>query len=190
ATVMFQFIGLAFISGILFMLMQAFEGQARAEAHLREAQKMEAIGQLAGGVAHDFNNLLTVIGGHCDLLLDDAAPDDPRAIHAVAIAQAAARATALTQRLLAFSRRAVLAPKVININTVATDTEEMLRRLIGEDIQLRVVLDPSIRHVKVDPNHLTQVLMNLAVNSRDAMPKGGTLTIETGNFAPDSQFFA
>jgi PAS domain S-box-containing protein len=164
-------------------------GRLQLEEQLRQAQKMEAIGQLAGGVAHDFNNLLTVIGGYCELLLGKLSADDRLSSHVRAIADAGARASAVTHRLLAFSRRAVLAPKVLNINTVATDAEHILRRLIGEDIHLRVVMGQPIRNVKVDPNHLSQVLMNLAVNSRDAMPKGGTLTIETGNLEPDGQFF-
>jgi len=130
-----------------------------------------------------------VIGGYCELLLSQLPPDGKQSSHVRAIADAGARASALTHRLLAFSRRAVLAPKVININTVASDAEQILRRLIGEDIQLRVVMGQPIDNVKVDPNHLSQVLMNLAVNSRDAMPMGGMLTIETGNLEPDDQFY-
>ena len=153
----------------------------RLEEQLRQAQKMEAIGRLAGGVAHDFNNLLTAIYGYSDLLLDGLAPGDPLREHALEIRRAGVRAAALTQQLLAFSRKQVLQPRVFHLNGVVRELESMLTRLMGEDIELRIQLAADLGHVCADPGQIEQVILNLAVNARDAMPRGGLLRIETWN---------
>ena len=158
------------------------------EEELRQAQKMEAVGMLAGGVAHDFNNLLTIIGGYSQLILNNLAPDDPNQHSAEQILKAGERAAALTRQLLAFSRRQVLQPKVIDLNKLVTSLSTMLQRLIGEDIDLRLVLRPDLGQIYADPGQLEQVLMNLVVNARDAMPKGGTLTLETANTILDETY--
>jgi two-component system cell cycle sensor histidine kinase/response regulator CckA len=156
------------------------------DERLRQSQKMEAVGQLAGGVAHDFNNILGVILGYCELLEEDeAAPDDAKRRMVEQIHNAGTRAAVLTRQLLAFSRRQVLRPVVLDLNTLVTGVETMLRRLIGEDIEITISLLPDLRRVKADPTQLEQILMNLAVNARDAMPVGGTITIETSNVAFD-----
>lgn len=151
----------------------------RLEDELRQAQKMEAIGHLAGGVAHDFNNLLTVVSGSSEILLQSLPPSDPARELLLEIQRASQRGAALTQQLLAFSRRTVLEPKLLDLNEAVRESEKMLRRLIGEDVLFNAVLDPALKPVKVDPTQLAQVIMNLAVNARDAMPRGGTLSIET-----------
>ena len=160
----------------------------KLELALHQAQKMEAIGKLAGGVAHDFNNMLTVICCSSEYLLAALPPDDRRREYVEQVRRAAERAAGLTQQLLAFSRRTVLEPKVLDPNAVIRETEKMLRRLIGEDVVLTAVLDPNAGRVKVDPTQLGQVLMNLAVNARDAMPKGGKLTIETAAVKLDEAY--
>ncbi|MEK7383432.1 MAG: ATP-binding protein, partial [Elusimicrobiota bacterium] len=157
----------------------------QTEQQLRQAQKMEAVGRLAGGVAHDFNNLLTTILGYCEMLREGMPKKDPRQEEVEEIQNAADRAAALTRQLLAFSRRQILAPRILDINDSLKEIEKMLRRLIGEDIELVMKLDSKLKSVKADPGQMTQVIMNLAVNSRDAMPKGGRLLIETRNLVLD-----
>jgi PAS domain S-box-containing protein len=149
------------------------------EEQLRQSQKMEAVGQLAGGVAHDFNNLLTVISGNCDLILSGTSADDPHRGPLSDIRAAGERAANLTRQLLAFSRKQVLAPRLVDVHDVISDMERMLRRLIGEDVDLVTDLAADPSWVKVDPGQLEQVVVNLAVNARDAMPRGGRITIGT-----------
>lgn len=160
---------------------QAEDNLRLTEEQLRQAQKMEAFGQLAGGVAHDFNNLLTVINGYSDIVIRQLDRENPLRQKVEEIKNAGERAAALTYQLLAFSRQQVLQPKILDINDVVLETAKLLQRLIGEDIQLITTLNPKIGKVKADPGQLSQVIINLAVNARDAMPHGGTLTIETAN---------
>jgi signal transduction histidine kinase/ActR/RegA family two-component response regulator len=149
------------------------------EEQLRQAQKMEAVGQLAGGVAHDFNNLLTAIIGNTELLLRTIDLEDRRRLDVLEIHRAAHRAATLTRQLLAFSRKQVLQPRIVDLNGVVAELTAMLRRIIGEHVELRLQLEPGLGRVLADPNQLEQVITNLAVNARDAMPSGGTLTIRT-----------
>jgi PAS domain S-box-containing protein len=162
--------------------------QKKLEQQLLQAQKMEAVGLLAGGVAHDFNNLLTVILGNAELCLSRLNPLDPIYVKLSRIQQAAQTATALTQRLLAFSRKQILQPRVSNVADLVTNLSKMLSRLIGEDIELKLEFAPDLGKVYADPTALEQVLMNLAVNSRDAMPNGGILTIRAQNVHLDESF--
>jgi len=158
------------------------------EQQLRQAQKMEAVGRLAGGIAHDFNNLLMVISGYSEFLLERIGDDQEMRGHAREIANAAERATSLTRQLLAFSRKQMLDPKIVDLNSVVAENVKMLTRLIGEDIDLVMVPGQDIGAVKADPGQIEQVIMNLAVNARDAMPKGGKLTIETANVTLDANY--
>jgi PAS domain S-box-containing protein len=160
----------------------------QSEKQLWQSQKMEAVGRLAGGVAHDFNNLLTVIKGYTELMLEDLRPSDPMRTEMEEVQKAADRAAALTRQLLAFSRRQVLAPKVVNLNYLVEDMNKLLRRLLGEDIELCIRLDDNLGSAKADPGQIEQVIMNLAVNARDAMPKGGKLTLETANVELDQAY--
>jgi two-component system cell cycle sensor histidine kinase/response regulator CckA len=157
--------------------------QRRLQEQLFQAQKMEAIGALAGGVAHDFNNLLTAILGYSDMILEKVTPDSALHRYGAQIKQAGERAASLTRQLLAFSRLQVMAPEILDLNLVVSEMGRMLRRVIGEDIKLNVVSAPVLGRVKADPSQIEQVIINLAVNARDAMPQGGELTIRTANEA-------
>src|SRR5579862_2618358 len=159
----------------------------RSEEQLRQSQKMEAVGRLAGGVAHDFNNLLTVINCYSAMSLRQMDKDNPLRKYSEEIQAAAERAASLTGQLLAFSRKQVLQPRVINLNETVSGMEKMLHRLIGEDIELCTMFDPELGHVKADPSQFEQVILNLAVNARDAMPRGGKLTIQTANVSLDQK---
>jgi len=158
------------------------------EGQLQQAQKMEAVGLLAGGVAHDFNNALGVITGYSDLLQMHLPEGDPLRRYPEEIAKAANRAATLTRQLLAFSRKQVIQPVILNLNSIVSDMEKMLRRLIGEDIQITIAQGANLAQVKADPGQVEQILMNLAVNARDAMPHGGSLLIRTANANLDETY--
>jgi two-component system, cell cycle sensor histidine kinase and response regulator CckA len=155
---------------------------------LRQSQKMEAVGRLAGGVAHDFNNMLQIINGYSELVIDELPPQDPLRSHVHEIKNIVERAAGLTRQLLAFSRQQVLAPQVLDLNIAIANLSKMLRRLIGEDVELFVTEGRPLSRVKADPGQIDQVIMNLAVNARDAMPQGGKLTIETSNVEIDATY--
>ena len=166
------------------------EERARLEESLRQAQKLESIGRLAGGVAHDFNNLLTVIGGNIALALAEL-PDDSAARASTSIEASRrppSRRANLTRQLLTFTRKQVIDPKVVNLNAVVPELEKMLRRLLGEDVELYAALDAGLGQTRVDVGQFEQILVNLAVNARDAMPDGGKLTIETANVTIDEAY--
>jgi PAS domain S-box-containing protein len=175
--------------GIVFELFAEDVTERRAlEQQLRQSQKMEAVGRLAGGIAHDFNNLLMVILGYSEFLLERLGAEPHLRGPAQEISSAAERASSLTRQLLAFSRKQMLAPRVVNLNDVATENIKMLTRMIGEDIDLVMVPAPSLWAVRADAGQIDQVIMNLAVNARDAMPSGGKLTIETSNVTLDEEY--
>lgn len=158
------------------------------EAQLRQSQKLEGIGQLAGGIAHDFNNLVTVINGFSALAMKDLSPEDPMRNNLEEIKKAGDRAASLTRQLLAFSRKQVLQPEILNLDSVVSEMEKMLRRVIGENIDLRAVLEPKLGSVKADPGQIEQIILNLLVNARDSMPSGGKVTIETDNVYLDEDY--
>jgi PAS domain S-box-containing protein len=158
------------------------------EAQLRQSQKLEGIGQLAGGIAHDFNNLLTVINGFTALAMNDLPPEGQIHDNLAEVKKAGDRATSLTRQLLAFSRKQVMQPEILNLDSVVTEMEKMLRRVIGENIDLRAVLEPTLGTVKADPGQVEQIIMNLVVNARDSMPSGGKVTIETDNVYLDEEY--
>ena len=160
---------------------------AASEEQLRQSQKLEAIGILAGGLAHDFNNMLTAINGYSELILRRVATDDPLRKPVEEIKKAGERSAELTRQLLAFSRRQLLQPTTLDLNSVVTDTSSMLKRLLGEDITITTRLAPDLWKIMADQGQLTQVVMNLMINSRDAMPNGGSITIETANVELDKE---
>ena len=159
-----------------------------SQEQLRQSQKLEGIGQLAGGIAHDFNNLLTIIGGFTSLAIKDLPLDSPIRSNLEEVKKAGDRASSLTRQLLAFSRKQVLQPEVLNLDSVVLEIEKMLRRVIGENIDLRAVLKPQLGNIKADPGQIEQIILNLVVNARDSMPHGGKLTIETDNVYLDEEY--
>jgi two-component system cell cycle sensor histidine kinase/response regulator CckA len=167
---------------------QDITGRKQLENQLRQSQKMEAIGQLAGGVAHDFNNLLTIISGYGELVFEQLPEGDPLRVRMASILKAAQTATSLTRQLLAFSRQQILTPRVLDLNHVVAEMHSMLERLIGENIELSTIPAPGLGEVKADPVQIEQILLNLSVNSRDAMPTGGKLIIETANVELDQNY--
>jgi signal transduction histidine kinase/ActR/RegA family two-component response regulator len=192
---LFSFLALGSLSGLLLAAIMAERDDALTkrlilEEQLRHSQKMEAVGRLAGGIAHDFNNLLTAIIGYTEIVLTSLDPKDERRADAEEIGRAAMRAADLTRQMLAFSRRQVLQPKIIDLNVALSKVEPMLRRVIGEDISMTVTGKATNAFVRVDPGQVEQVVMNLVVNARDAMPQGGRLTVETADAVLDDAALA
>jgi len=192
---LFTFLALGSLSGLLLAAIMAERDDAMTkrlilEEQLRHSQKMEAVGRLAGGIAHDFNNLLTAIIGYTEIVLTSLDPKDERRADAEEIGRAAMRAADMTRQMLAFSRRQVLQPQVIDLNIALSKVEPMLRRVIGEDIVMTVTGKATSAHVRVDPGQVEQVVMNLVVNARDAMPQGGRLTVETADALLDEAALA
>ncbi|MBE9570257.1 MAG: PAS domain S-box protein, partial [Proteobacteria bacterium] len=183
-----QFLPVTMETGDHFIIYDDITEKEKLGAQLRQAQKMEAVGMLAGGVAHDFNNLLTCIIGNADLMLMSLSKDSPLNENIGEIMEAGQRAASLTRQLLAFSRKQVFQLKVLNISSVVTELKKMLGRLIGEDVKVETFLEPDLMQVEADPVQVQQVIMNLAVNARDAMPRGGKLTIETANVYLDETY--
>jgi two-component system cell cycle sensor histidine kinase/response regulator CckA len=177
-----------FLPGRHLSLLRDVTERRQLEEQLRQSQKLESVGMLAGGIAHDFNNLLTVITGYSELTVSRLDSADPLARYVQEIKKAADRATSLTRQLLAFSRKQVLQPKVLDLNSVTANVEKMLGRLLGEDIELRISPGVGLGQVKADPGQIEQVILNLVVNARDAMPKGGKITIETANVYLDEEY--
>jgi PAS domain S-box-containing protein len=167
---------------------RAEEALRRSEEQLRHAQKMEAVGRLAGGVAHDFNNVLSIILSYAEVLMENFRAGDPIRADLDEIRKVALRASGLTRQLLLFSRQQVTTPKVVDLNDIVVNMEKMLNRVLGEDIDLAFRLEQALGRIRVDPGHIEQVVMNLAVNARDAMPRGGKLTIETTNVVLDESY--
>ena len=167
---------------------RAEEALRQTEEQLLQSQKLESVGQLAGGIAHDFNNLLTVINGFTALAMNDLPREDPVRNNLEEVKKAGDRAASLTRQLLAFSRKQVLQPEILNLDSVVTEMEKMLRRVIGENIDLRAVLEPKLGSVKADPGQIEQIVLNLVVNARDSMPSGGKVTIETDNVYLDEEY--
>ena len=179
-----------FISGVPYIhsIARDITIRKRLETQFQQSQKMEAIGALAGGVAHDFNNLLSVINGYSELMLEDLSEEHPLRKDLEQIKMAGKRAASLTSQLLAFSRKQILQPEIVCLNEAVAEMSTMLRRVIGEDIELAVILRSDLGLVSADPGQLQQIIMNLAINARDAMPQGGKLTIETGNVDFDEDY--
>ena len=166
---------------------QDISERKRLEARLFQSQKMETVGRLAGGVAHEFNSIMTAIIGHSELMLRDLPSGDPLSQNAAGIRRAAERAATLTRQLLAYGRRAFLRPEALDLNQVMAGTEGMVRQIMGGDVDMRIVPAEGLRAVKADAGQIEQVIMNLAMNARDAMPNGGKLTLETANVSFDQE---